>query len=420
MSRKIYTADLFCGAGGASTGMHLAMKELGLTSWTIAVNHWDVAISTMKHNFPGITALPAAVESVVPAEVVPGGKLDLLWASPSCTHHSRARGGKPLASQMRSQPELILTWLDQLYVRRVIVENVPEITTWGPLGSNGRPLKSRRGACFQTWIKAIEARNYEVDWRILNCADYGDATTRNRFFLQAVRKGCGKIAWPDPTHSRDGERDLFGHRPRWRGMDSCIDFSDLGQLISIRKRPLSNNTMQRIMAGIKRFYSERFIIDFWGADTPDNPRRTLSIDNPLPTCTTSNRLAIATPILMGKQSRPKYSSVRDPMMTVTTAGRAMMLTPLIMRQQFCDTPPPATRPCTTAAAGAISCITPVADSGRVIDCFFRMLKPSELAKAHSFPDWYNIQGTQSDQVRQIGNSVPVKTAKALCTEALST
>ena len=133
MRRCVNTVDLFCGAGGASTGMELALKRLGLRHRGLAINHWSVAVDTMQLNHPAIRTKRMSIEEAVPADLVPSGEVELLWASPSCTHHSRAKGGRPRSNQLRSQPELVLTWLDQLYVRHMIIENVPEFVDWGPL-----------------------------------------------------------------------------------------------------------------------------------------------------------------------------------------------------------------------------------------------------------------------------------------------
>lgn len=454
--RVIDTADLFCGAGGATTGLELALRELGFEHRGFAVNHWRVAVETMLANHPNVRPVQSTVESVVPAEAIPGGKLDLLWASPSCTHHSRAKGGKPVANQLRAQPELILTWLDQLYVRRLIVENVPEIIEWGPIGANGRPLPSMAGSCFRAWVEAIRARNYDVEFRILNCADYGDATTRRRFFLQAVRKGCGSITWPTADYSESGESDLFGPRRKWRGIASCIDWHDLGQPISGRKRPLAENTMRRIKEGVRKFCGDSFIFDFFknmptascfdpigaqtthdrfaiatpflvdflGTENPECGNRLLQTSNPLPTIHAGgNRFGLATPFIipMEHSQRAALRDVSRPIPTVTTAkgGAFGLAVPFVMGKQSnpcmrrVDEPSP-----TITTAGSILLCTPMTSGKSVVDVFFRMLKPEELARAHSFPDDYKLTGTKSDQIRQIGNSVPVQTAKALCLAAL--
>lgn len=226
--KEIFTVDLFCGAGGASTGLEEALKRKQMKHKGLAINHWAVAVDTMKRNHPDIDTKQMSIEEAVPADLVPGGEVDLMWASPSCTHHSRAKGGKPRDNQLRAQPELVLTWLDQLRVRRIIIENVPEFVQWAPLGFDKKPLKSKItwmdardiccagsgrvkvGSSFAAWVASIKARNYDVEWKIVNCADYGDATSRRRFFLKAVRRGCGKIRWPEPTHAENPQPDLFG------------------------------------------------------------------------------------------------------------------------------------------------------------------------------------------------------------------
>lgn len=451
MKREVNTADLFCGAGGATTGLELALADLGLRGRGIAVNHWKVAIASHQANHPATRHLCAAVESLVPAEVVPGGNLDVLWASPSCTHHSRALGGRPRANQLRAQPDLILSWLDQLFVRRLIVENVPEFVEWGPLAANGKPLASRRGTCFNAWLQAIEARSYRLEWRILNCADYGDATTRRRFFLQAVRIGCGKIEWPDPTHSDVGGEDLFGNRlARWRGFDTCIDWADLGTPISQRKKPLAKNTMDRIREGIRRFGGSPFVI---GQQSGSTPR---PADEPIPTVSTSGAIAFCQPFVipMEHSGRNRLRSVSEPIPTVSTArGGAMAIAqPFIV--DFLRGRPPLhpsqpigamhtkarfglatpfivhlNRNCTvrdvsapipteTTSGAHFALAVPVSSGAAVVDVLFRMCKPGELAAAHSFPSNYRLEGTKADQTKQIGNSVPVETARAIGRAAL--
>lgn len=125
-------ADLFCGAGGATTGVLLASQRRGITIRDgVAINHWPLAVETHSANHPNIRHLCEAIDKVDPCEAVPGGRLDLLWASPECTHFSRARGGRPKQNQSRSGASHILTWLDKLYVKNVIIENVPDFVTWG-------------------------------------------------------------------------------------------------------------------------------------------------------------------------------------------------------------------------------------------------------------------------------------------------
>lgn len=446
--RVLNTADLFCGAGGATTGMEDALEKKGVQHVGIAINHWKIAVETMKRNHPAVDTKCMSIEEAVPADLVPGGVLDILWASPSCTHHSRAKGGKPRSNQLRAQPELILTWLDQLFVRRLIVENVPEFVDWGPLDREGRPIKSRVGACFKAWVAALEARNYVVSWRIVNCADYGDATTRRRFFLKAVRRGCGRIVWPEPTYAENPQPELFGERKRWRGIRECLDLSDTGKSIFGRKKPLSANTLRRIQVGLKRYCGMEFQMDMLGAGGPDNCR-IRSVDEPMVTQHAGgNRVALVKPFLVKLRNHETVEPIDAPITTVTCSGAHHALcTPLVLGQQGGAECRPIDEPCPTiATAGAIRVITPFIfteqnnnaprsveepvrtittvrkdylclpqlEDGRLVDIRIRMLKPSELAAAHSFPPDYELTGTRGDMVKQIGNSVPVRTASAMC------
>ena len=518
MNKELNTVDLFCGAGGASTGMELALSRLKMCHKGLAINHWAVAVDTMKRNHPNIDAKQMSIEDAVPADLVPGGVVDLLWASPSCTHHSRAKGGKPRSNQLRAQPELVLPWLDQLFVRRITIENVPEFVDWGPLNKDGKPIERLKGSCFRAWIAAIEARNYTVEWRIVNCADYGDATSRRRLFLKAVRKGCGRIRWPEPTHAKHPQPDLWGRTLKpWRGVRECLDFSDLGTSIFNRDKPLSRNTLRRIAVGMARYNGMDFLMDMLGIDAGDNSRvhpltdplptqhsggnrcavvrpfvvrlnkccdaesidkpisavtaggqhhalcqpliidhfkngEAQSVDVPIGAQTTHDRYSVVTPYLITEQANNAPRGIDKPLRAQTTIRKDYLCTPLVMGQQSCARATPIDKPCpTVATAGAVRMITPIIldmsrpgghdsghirpaykpmqvlttcdnvqgvfpllEDGRVIDIRIRMLKPSELAAAHSFPPDYVLTGNRGEQVKQIGNSVPVMTAAAMC------
>ena len=186
-ARTVKVGDLFCGAGGSSTGILDALADMGLAAELIAVNHWDVAIATHKANHPAHAerTFCAELDTTRPVEVVPGGHLDLLWASPECTDFSRAKGGKPVNDQRRMSPWLINRWLADLDVSVLLVENVPEFREWGPLLPDGRRDPAHKGQYFEAWINSLWGMGYDLEWRLLNAADYGDATTRTRFFLQA-------------------------------------------------------------------------------------------------------------------------------------------------------------------------------------------------------------------------------------------
>lgn len=200
--RAIHAADLFCGAGGTSFGLYMAADELGLDVDLLAINHWPVAIATHSKNHKFARHLCTGLDTVDPRKVVPSGRLDLLVASPECTHHSNARGGRPMSDQSRASAWHIVRWAEALRIENIIVENVREFMSWGPLGSNGRPLKSRTGETFQAWLNALRSLNYRVEHRILNAADYGDPTTRQRLFVLA-KLNNRPVHWPQPSHTSD-------------------------------------------------------------------------------------------------------------------------------------------------------------------------------------------------------------------------
>lgn len=153
MSKIIHAADLFCGAGGTSTGLRMAAEALGLNLKLTAVNHWETAIETHAANHPWAEHLCTSLEGLKPSAAVPGGKLDLLVASPECTHHSIARGGRPRCDQSRASAWHVLHWCQELYIRNLLIENVPEFASWGPLSESGKPIKSMR--CNQLGRKTV-------------------------------------------------------------------------------------------------------------------------------------------------------------------------------------------------------------------------------------------------------------------------
>ncbi|HAL22285.1 MAG TPA: DNA methyltransferase [Stenotrophomonas sp.] len=256
-------ADLFCGAGGLSNGTARAMRQLGLPVQMIGVNHWPVAIETNRRNHKehADRIHCADLESALPLTIVPEGRLDLLTAAPSCVFHSRARGGRPVHDQQRMDPWHVVRWCTELRVARVLVENVPEFMDWGPCSLvTGRPIKSRRGEYFRAWVAALEAVGFKVDWKVVCCADFGDPTTRRRFFL--IGRSDGKrLSWPEFTHDRVGGTDLLGSRPRWRGAREVIDWTMTGKSIFTRTKPLKPNTLRRILAGAVKYSWPRPYID---------------------------------------------------------------------------------------------------------------------------------------------------------------
>lgn len=524
----ISVADLFAGAGGMSTGCLLAAEARGERVELVAMNHWPIAVETHTRNHPEARHFCAPVETLDPRVAIPGGKLDLLIAAPECTHHSTARGGKPINDQSRASAWHILRWVELLRVESVLIENVPEFQTWGPIGANGRPLKSRKGETFRAFIAALESYGYRVEWKVLNAADYGAATTRRRLFILA-RRGRTAIAWPAPTHSRTGDATLFGGRRKWRAAREVIDWTLPSQSIFTRKRPLKPATLRRILEGLRRFGGDAvkpFLVAMehggritdvdapvptittarggaFGVAEPvivklthGDRKRERSIDEPLPTITSANRgeLGIAEPFLipfMGEREgqTPRARSVDEPLQTVTTQNPIGLCEPFVLQQQSGGVARRVSEPVPTVSTdGAIALVEPFivqpahgagggrGDSGRVqsvdapvgtipasnrfavvepfltryygsgsgltpksvdepldtvtardrfglvqpvvngyvLDIRFRMLQLHELAAAMSFPQSYNFAGNKGDGIRQVGNAVDVRMARALC------
>lgn len=515
MPRNIRAADLFCGAGGTSSGLSNACRQLGLGLDLLAVNHWDVAIETHSKNHPKAKHLCASLDAVNPLDHVPSGRLELLVASPECTHFSSARGGRPMSDQSRASAWLILKWLQELYVENVLIENVPEFRTWGPLGADGRPLKSKRGTLFEQFLSNLRSLGYAVDHRILNAADYGDATTRERLFIIA-RRGRRQITWPEPSHTRDPQPRLFGvMKQRWRPAREIIDWSIPGKSIFTRKKPLAKATLERILAGMQKYrWPDPFIVILrrhMDAQSIDQPLPTVTasgqhvglcqpfvlgqqsgsvareVDEPIPTVAGGGAISVVQPFMVsaggpeGKGRNPHSvdkplgtvlcedktalvqpfvaelrngkiaNAVDDPLSTVTTKGaHHAVVQPFVMpvnhgrsdtRSYEIEKPFP-----TVTTVDAWSVVSPMvveyygtADARSVddpiatvtakdrfglavadtvaIDILFRMLQPHELAAAMGYES-FQFAGTREQKVKQIGNGVPERLARALCTELL--
>jgi len=260
------------------------------------------------------------IGTVRPHLLVQEGYLDLLMASPTCTHHSVARGGKPTSDQQRSDPWHIITWLTELRVKRLIVENVWEFKDWGPVDRRtGKPVKSRKGEYFMAWINAIRALGFDPEWRKLNAADYGDATTRQRFILMA-RSDRKRVAWPMPTHARStGDKlELFSGMKPWRPARDIIDWSIKGRSIYDRKKPLAEATLTRIPAGAVKFnWPEPFIV------TLRNHMTAQGIDLPLPTIAANGKhIGLAEPFLVKQHFRRDAQSVLRWHFFCSRGGRA--------------------------------------------------------------------------------------------------
>ena len=327
--RTVKAADLFCGAGGTSTGLALACAELGLGLSLLAVNHWQVAIDTHSQNHPNVEHYCTDINTTDPRKLVPSGRLDLLVASPECTHHSIARGGKPINDQSRASAWRIVEWASQIEIKNLLIENVKEFQTWGPIGANGRPLKRKRGETYHAFLNALRSLGYIVEARVLNAANYGDPTSRERLFVIA-RKGRKSFHWPEPTHTRDGRETLFHKPQKWRAAREIIDWDLPGESIFTRKRPLSPNTMARIFAGLQKYCGLPFIVP-----KESGVKRVRSVDQPLQTITTESRgIGLCTPFILPNEGFYRGNAPRsldEPLPTVTQRGGGALIQPYLVK-----------------------------------------------------------------------------------------
>lgn len=329
-------ADLFCGAGGTSEGADQAFRGRGYEPKILCVNHWERATATCKLNHPSAEVLTTGVESVRPQDYYKAGELFLLWASPECTHHSIARGGKPINDQSRATAFCVLNWINALLPPVVLIENVPEFLSWGPLDSKGRPLKRRKGEQFRAWVKQIEAAGYRVEWRILCCADFGDPTTRKRLFVQCVR-GKKPVAWPNPSHAEKPEADMLREAlAPWRTAREIIDWTLEGTSIYDRKRPLSEKTIKRIVAGLEKELAKAFIIPHAGANMQwENPPR--SVDDPVNTVTAAHGAGyLVEPVIIpnfGERAgqEPRFQGIDSPAPAVTSRGAGNLIEAMLLK-----------------------------------------------------------------------------------------
>jgi len=465
-------ADLFCGAGGTSQGLVEAATECGYDCELTAVNHWETAVNTHRLNHPEARHLCASLDALNPRDLFREGSLDLLWASPECTHHSIARGGRPVSDQSRATAWCVIRWAEALLPNVILVENVREFLRWGPCTRRGKAIKAKAGETFRAWVKCLESLGYAVDHRILCAADYGDPTSRRRLFVQAVR-GRRQIRWPDPTHSG-----------AWRTAREIIDWADHGQSIFDRRRPLADKTLRRIEIGLQKFGLKPFIAAWdhqsgsgvWGSDQPLSTVTTKarhgvaepfliklrgthesqlagtarSVDQPVPTITAGGgHVALVSPFILPQQrgGRPT-NSVDEPLTTVTCRGAHAVVQPFLVGVNHGNSGKPnaaqwnvhslvrpflvkyygtgghqgVDQPLDTVTTkprfGLVRPVVELAGKRYLLDVHFRMLSPRELARAQGFHDTYQFEGTKSDVVRQIGNAVPRSLAKALAKAVL--
>lgn len=331
--------DNFAGGGGASTGIEIATGM----AVAIAINHDPAAILMHKTNHPYTEHFQASVWDIDPVAVCRGRSVGLAWFSPDCKHFSKAKGAALVDRKIRGLAWITLRWAAKVRPRVIILENVEEFQTWGPV-RKGKPVKKLAGTTFRKFIDQLTELGYTVEYRELIAADYGAPTSRKRFYL--VARCDGKpIVWPKPTHSKTGADGL----PKWRSAAEIIDWSlpcpsvfatktEIMERYGLKAvRPLAKNTMRRIIRGVDKFTirsGKPFIVPTGYGERKGQAPRVHDIDAPVPTVVSTGKENLCKPLLapmtVTNTSNSVGATVGEPVHTVTTAGNQMLVTPSLV------------------------------------------------------------------------------------------
>lgn len=323
--------DLFCGAGGTSTGVENARLDGEQCAKVIAcVNHDANAIASHAANHPDALhftedirtlELSPLIEHLAKCKAQYPGAAIVLWASLECTNFSKAKGGQPRDADSRTLAEHLFRYIEAICPDYIQIENVEEFMSWGDMDENGKPISMEKGKSYLRWVRNVKKYGFDFDHRILNSADFGAYTTRKRFFGIFARKGF-PIVFPQPTHCKGGHKDMFGQLEKWKPVKDVLDFSDEGTSI-FREKSLAEKTLERIYAGLIKFVAggkEAFMIK-WNSMSRNGKYQAPGIDEPCPVVSTQNRLGVAQVCFLSKQfsghPESKNVSVEEPAGAIT-------------------------------------------------------------------------------------------------------
>lgn len=296
------------------------------------VNHDPNAILSHQANHPDtihytedilLLDLTEMTEMVAQVRGNDPGAVIHLWASLECTNFSKAKGGLPRDGDSRTLANGLFRYLDALNPDHIWIENVREFMSWGPLDEKGKPVSRSNGRDYVRWCNKMQGYGYDFDWRLLCCADYGDYTSRTRYFAQFVRKGR-EIKWPKPTHAKNPAKgDMFGCSLKpWKAVKEVLDLDDYGQSIFDRKKPLVDASLKRILAGLRKFVPKREKAFLAAAYEGGLRQRVHSVDNPCPTITAQQRISAVLIQYNGKpDGRSIAHSLDSPAITLSTRDR---------------------------------------------------------------------------------------------------
>lgn len=340
---KLLYIDLFCGAGGTSTGVEYARLNGEKCAKVIAcVNHDVNAIASHAANHPDVMHFTEDIRTLELSplhahlqkmkEKYPNAKV-VLWASLECTNFSRAKGGQPRDADSRTLAEHLFRYIETLDTDYIQIENVEEFMCWGALDENGKPISKDNGSDYLRWVRNVCGYGYDFDWKILNAADFGAYTSRKRYFGQFAKHGL-PIAFPVPTYAKDGDGGgMFSVYKRWKPVREVLDLDDEGTSIFTKKKPLCEKTLERIYAGLIKFVAggrkkhEQFMMRY----NTVNPKDTVKLlDEPCGVVTTENRFAKVKCCFLSKQfsgdPMSKNQSVEKPAGSVTTIDHHAFVT----------------------------------------------------------------------------------------------
>lgn len=447
--------DNFAGGGGASSGIEAALGR----PVDIAINHDPEAIAMHKANHPETKHFCENIWDVDPRVACGSRPVGLAWFSPDCTHFSRAKGSTPKKKEIRALADVVIRWAETVRPRIILLENVEEFQTWGPLDDEGYPIKASAGDDFRAWYGRLSALGYAIEFQSLVAADYGAPTSRKRLYLIARCDGHPKI-WPDATHAQH----------EWRQAHEIIDWSlpcpsiflskEEGKRLNVR-RPLVEASLNRIAMGIKRFVIDAptpFIIrhGHYSTKTGAGLRegcgagtfRGQSLKQPLATVCATNDKHLVVPVItkhytgvvghevmkplgaitsrdhhaLSAAFLTKYygtsvgASLRDPLPTVTGQGNHLFHTRAFLvkyygsggQTQQLDLPLH-----TVTAKARFGLIVIEGQLWEITDIGMRMLRPHELFAAQGFPDWYKLD------VEYAGKPLTIEALNRLCGNSVS-
>ncbi|RVN83456.1 DNA cytosine methyltransferase [Sinorhizobium meliloti] len=458
--------DSFAGGGGASTGIEMALGR----SPDVAINHNRAALAMHAANHPETIHLDSNIWDVSPSSVCRGRRVGLLWASPDCKHFSKAKGGKPLDRNIRDLAWVVVRWAEEVKPDVILLENVEEFQTWGPVYEDGTIIPQLKGQTFQEWVRRLKRAGYKVQWRELRACDYGAPTIRKRLFVVARRDG-NPIVWPQPTNGNPSDPAVIaGRKKPWRTAAEIIDWSlpcpsifdtaaEIKAKYGVRaKRPLAENTLRRIAMGVKRYVidaqepffvtaaqhggsmrsglspvgSKHALVAAFLAQFNNDKRRAGGLNpgraasEPLSTLTVrgTQQQVVACHLMNMKGSDRHAQDIREPVLTIcASTTHAALVSAFMVKYYGSAIGHPVDEPLHTITVEDREALVTVTIDGAeyfITDIGMRMLTEREKFLAQGFPPDYRIDCdvdgkplTTTQQGSCVGNSVSPDLAEAL-------